>query len=108
MPLPVLQPLLAPTRAAAITAAGDDGNYGSAATLDVLVLQALSTRIHYGKFVAEAKFRCGAATGAAAAAHTPLVCLVRPRPIWLCGPLILPATPSPPTLPGRGPRTTPR
>lgn len=41
----------------AITEEGDDGNYGSAATLDVLALQALSSRIHYGKFVAEAKFR---------------------------------------------------
>ena len=41
----------------AIARDGDDGNYGSAATLDVLVLQALSTRVHYGKFVAEAKFR---------------------------------------------------
>eukprot|EP00775_Hariotina_reticulata_P005011 gene5011-5252_t len=41
----------------AIATAGDDGNYGSAATLDVLALQALSKRIHYGKFVAEAKFR---------------------------------------------------
>eukprot|EP00877_Chromochloris_zofingiensis_P008892 jgi/Chrzof1/4256/Cz14g05060.t1 len=40
-----------------ITADGDDGNYGSAATLDVLCLQALSKRIHYGKWVAEAKFR---------------------------------------------------
>lgn len=43
--------------AAAIAAPGDDGNYGSAATIDVLCLQALSKRIHYGKFVAEAKFR---------------------------------------------------
>jgi hypothetical protein len=42
---------------AAIATPGDDGNYGSAATLDVLALQALSKRIHYGKFVAEAKFR---------------------------------------------------
>jgi chorismate mutase len=32
-------------------------NYGSAATGDVLCLQALSRRIHFGKFVAEAKFR---------------------------------------------------
>lgn len=32
-------------------------NYGSAATMDVLCLQALSRRIHFGKFVAEAKFR---------------------------------------------------
>ena len=32
-------------------------NYGSAATCDVLALQALSRRIHFGKFVAESKFR---------------------------------------------------
>jgi len=32
-------------------------NYGSAATCDVSCLQALSQRIHFGKFVAEAKFR---------------------------------------------------
>ena len=31
-----------------ITAQGDDGNYGSAATRDVEVLQALSRRIHFG------------------------------------------------------------
>ncbi|XP_024538042.1 chorismate mutase 1, chloroplastic isoform X1 [Selaginella moellendorffii] len=36
---------------------GDDGNYGSTAVCDVKCLQALSKRIHYGKFVAEAKFR---------------------------------------------------
>ncbi|KAL0381022.1 UNVERIFIED_CONTAM: Chorismate mutase 1, chloroplastic [Sesamum angustifolium] len=36
---------------------GDDGNYGSAASCDTICLQALSKRIHYGKFVAEAKFR---------------------------------------------------
>eukprot|EP00897_Mesotaenium_endlicherianum_P006753 jgi/Mesen1/6105/ME000310S05195 len=41
----------------AIVAKGDDFNYGSTATMDVLCLQALSRRIHYGKFVAEAKFR---------------------------------------------------
>lgn len=35
---------------------GDDGNYGSSAVCDVACLQALSKRIHYGKFVAEAKF----------------------------------------------------
>lgn len=34
---------------------GDDQNYGSAATADVACLQALSKRIHYGKFIAEAK-----------------------------------------------------
>lgn len=31
-------------------------NYGSAATCDVALLQALSRRIHFGKFVAESKF----------------------------------------------------
>jgi len=34
----------------------DDGNYGSAATLDVEVLQSISKRVHYGKFVSESKF----------------------------------------------------
>lgn len=34
---------------------GDDQNYGSSATCDVACLQALSKRIHYGKFIAEAK-----------------------------------------------------
>eukprot|EP01018_Ginkgo_biloba_P035359 Gb_08624 [translate_table: standard] len=38
-------------------AEGDDGNYGSTAVCDTMCLQALSKRIHYGKFVAEAKFR---------------------------------------------------
>uniref|UniRef100_A0A5B7BH81 chorismate mutase n=1 Tax=Davidia involucrata TaxID=16924 RepID=A0A5B7BH81_DAVIN len=37
--------------------AGDDGNCGSTAVCDTICLQALSKRIHYGKFVAEAKFR---------------------------------------------------
>jgi len=32
-------------------------NYGSAATCDVNCLQALSRRIHFGKFVAESKFQ---------------------------------------------------
>ncbi|XP_022990842.1 chorismate mutase 1, chloroplastic-like [Cucurbita maxima] len=36
---------------------GDDGNYGSTAVCDTMCLQALSKRIHYGKFVAEAKFQ---------------------------------------------------
>ncbi|KAJ9110483.1 hypothetical protein QFC19_001609 [Naganishia cerealis] len=35
----------------------DDGNYGSSATRDVEVLQALSRRIHFGMFVSESKFR---------------------------------------------------
>ncbi|KAF9432414.1 Chorismate mutase 1-like protein [Entomortierella beljakovae] len=39
-----------------ICTAGDDLNYGSSATRDVECLQALSKRIHYGKFIAEAKF----------------------------------------------------
>ncbi|XP_068654720.1 chorismate mutase 1, chloroplastic-like [Aristolochia californica] len=36
---------------------GDDGNCGSAALCDTICLQALSKRIHYGKFVAEAKYQ---------------------------------------------------
>jgi chorismate mutase len=36
---------------------GDDSQYGSSAVCDVMCLQALSRRIHYGKFVAESKFR---------------------------------------------------
>jgi len=35
---------------------GSDGQYGSAATMDINVLQSISKRIHFGKFVAEAKF----------------------------------------------------
>ncbi|KAI9479338.1 chorismate mutase aro7 [Coemansia sp. RSA 989] len=40
-----------------ITTKGDDKNYGSSATRDIECLQALSRRIHYGKFVAESKFQ---------------------------------------------------
>jgi chorismate mutase len=36
---------------------GDDNEYGQAATFDIEVLQTLSSRIHLGFFVAEAKFR---------------------------------------------------
>ncbi|KAJ4960085.1 hypothetical protein NE237_019995 [Protea cynaroides] len=36
---------------------GEDGNCGSTAVCDTMCLQALSKRIHYGKFVAEAKFQ---------------------------------------------------
>ena len=35
---------------------GDDGQYGSSAVCDGQCLQALSKRVHYGKFVAESKF----------------------------------------------------
>ncbi|UOH85168.1 chorismate mutase [Cryptococcus neoformans] len=38
------------------TESEDDGNYGSSATRDVEVLQALSRRIHFGMFVSESKF----------------------------------------------------
>lgn len=38
-------------------AADAQENYGSAATADVATLQALSRRIHFGKFVAESKFQ---------------------------------------------------
>ncbi|BFZ62621.1 chorismate mutase aro7 [Saitoella coloradoensis] len=41
----------------AICEEGDDVNYGSAATIDIQCLQALSRRIHYGKYVAEVKYR---------------------------------------------------
>lgn len=41
----------------AADAPADDGQYGSACACDIAVLQALSKRIHYGKFVAEAKFQ---------------------------------------------------
>jgi len=47
-------------RASGVTGAGeyeDDQNYGSAATLDVEILQAISKRVHYGMFVSESKFR---------------------------------------------------
>lgn len=40
-----------------ITVPGDDGNYASTAVSDLACLQALSRRIHYGKFVAEVKFK---------------------------------------------------
>lgn len=36
---------------------GDDGQYGSSAVEDVHLLQSFSKRIHYGKFVAESKYR---------------------------------------------------
>ncbi|KAJ7107280.1 chorismate mutase [Mycena crocata] len=35
----------------------DDGNYGSASTIDIEVLQSISKRVHYGKFVSESKFQ---------------------------------------------------
>ncbi|KAG5147630.1 hypothetical protein AAZX31_06G058700 [Glycine max] len=38
-------------------ASGDDGNYAQTAATDLSLLQAISRRIHYGKFIAEAKFR---------------------------------------------------
>lgn len=45
-----------------ICEAGDDQNYGSSATCDAACLQALSKRIHYGKFIAEAKCQGDEAT----------------------------------------------
>ncbi|CAL1373387.1 unnamed protein product [Linum trigynum] len=36
---------------------GDDGNYAATSASDIELLQALSRRIHYGKFVAEVKYR---------------------------------------------------
>ncbi|HOW96189.1 MAG TPA: chorismate mutase [Kiritimatiellia bacterium] len=40
-----------------LCAPGDDGQWGSSSVNDVHLLQALSKRIHYGKFVAESKRR---------------------------------------------------
>jgi chorismate mutase len=40
----------------AICEEGDDQQHGSSVNADVAALQAISKRIHYGKFVAEAKF----------------------------------------------------
>ncbi|KAG6493837.1 chorismate mutase 2, cytosolic-like [Zingiber officinale] len=39
------------------TSKGDDGRYALTAAADLVCLQALSRRIHYGRFVSEAKFR---------------------------------------------------
>ncbi|KAL4347977.1 hypothetical protein GQ457_17G002070 [Hibiscus cannabinus] len=36
-----------------LTAKGDDGNWGSAAVTDISCLQAISKRVHYGKYIAE-------------------------------------------------------
>lgn len=40
-----------------LAAKGDDGNYALAVASDLACLQAISRRIHYGKYVAEVKFR---------------------------------------------------
>ncbi|XP_047166323.1 chorismate mutase 2 isoform X1 [Vigna umbellata] len=40
-----------------LATSGDDGNYAQTAAADLSLLQAISRRIHYGKFVAEVKFR---------------------------------------------------
>ncbi|RDX85189.1 Chorismate mutase 2 [Mucuna pruriens] len=40
-----------------LATSGDDGNYAQTAATDLSLLQAISRRIHYGKFVAEVKFR---------------------------------------------------
>ena len=40
-----------------VCAPGDDSQYGSSAVCDVMCLQSLSRRIHYGKFVAESKLQ---------------------------------------------------
>jgi len=41
----------------AVCKKGDDEQHGSTALCDIAVLQALSRRVHYGKFVAESKYR---------------------------------------------------
>ena len=40
-----------------VTKKGDDEQHGSTVLADLTVLQALSKRVHYGKFVAESKYR---------------------------------------------------
>ena len=40
-----------------IAKSGDDEQHGSTVCADIVVLQALSKRVHYGKFVAESKYR---------------------------------------------------
>lgn len=40
-----------------VARSGDDEQHGSTVTCDVAVLQALSKRVHYGKFVAESKYQ---------------------------------------------------
>jgi len=44
---------------------GDDGNYGSTSVQDVHCLQTMATRIYFGLFVAESKFRSERETAAA-------------------------------------------
>jgi chorismate mutase len=41
----------------AIAKKGDDEQHGSTVLADIVVLQAISRRVHYGKFVAESKYR---------------------------------------------------
>jgi chorismate mutase len=41
----------------AVCRIGDDEQHGSTALCDIAVLQAISRRVHYGKFVAESKYR---------------------------------------------------
>lgn len=41
----------------ALCTRGDDEQHGSASLCDIAALQALSRRVHYGKFVAESKYR---------------------------------------------------
>eukprot|EP00978_Attheya_sp_CCMP212_P048824 scaffold581008_cov51-Attheya_sp.AAC.1 len=40
-----------------LTRSGDDEQHGSTVLSDIAALQALSRRVHYGKFVAESKYR---------------------------------------------------
>jgi chorismate mutase len=49
-------PAVCPPRQREEKAADAQENFGSAATADVMCLQSLSRRVHFGKFVAESKF----------------------------------------------------
>lgn len=54
---PILLDKYISTIVPSIAKCGDDEQHGSTVLADIAVLQALSKRVHYGKFVAESKYR---------------------------------------------------
>lgn len=54
---PILMKKYIDTIVPSLTRPGDDEQHGSTVLADIQVLQALSRRVHYGKFVAESKYR---------------------------------------------------
>ncbi|KAG5062804.1 hypothetical protein JHK85_003987 [Glycine max] len=58
LPEPMIPPMQHPQHLLPrLVKAGNDDNCGCVAACDILCLQTISKRIHYGKFVAEAKFQ---------------------------------------------------